>query len=53
MKYGECVRHLNVRIRDHIGISPKPKNKLSLRTAPEPIVYYFITIQHPMAILVF
>ena len=30
--YGECVRHLNVRIGEHIGISPltkkhvKPKN---------------------------
>ena len=31
-RYGECVRHLNVRIGEHIGISPltikqvKPKN---------------------------
>ena len=33
--YGECVRHLNVRIGEHIGLShPLPKNKLSLRTAP-------------------
>ena len=29
------------------------KNKLSLRTAPQPIIYYFATIHHPMTILVF
>ena len=26
--YGECVRHLNVRIREHIGISPLTKKKV-------------------------
>ena len=25
--YGECVRHLNVRIGEHIGISPLAKKK--------------------------
>ena len=32
--YGECDRHLNVRIGEHIGISPLIKKTLSLRTAP-------------------
>ena len=32
--YGECVRHFNVRIGEHIGIHHLPKNKLNLRTAP-------------------
>ena len=50
--YGECVRHLNVRIGDHIGISPLTKNKLSLRTALL-IIYYFATTRHPMKILLF
>ena len=26
--YGECVRHLNVRIREHIGISPLTRKKV-------------------------
>ena len=29
--YGECVRHLNVRTGEHIGISPLPKIELSLK----------------------
>ena len=29
--YGKCMRHLSVRIGEHIG---SPENKLSLRTAP-------------------
>ena len=33
--YGECVRQLNVRISEHIGVSPLTKKpKLSLRTVP-------------------
>ena len=32
--YGECMRHLNVRIGEHIGYHHLPENKLSLRTAP-------------------
>ena len=51
--YGECMRHLNVRIGEHIGISPLTKNKLSLRTAPQWIIYYFGTNQHPITILAF
>ena len=51
--YGECVRHLNARIVEHIGTSTLTKNKLSLRTTPQTIIYYFATIQHPMKILVF
>ena len=51
--YGECVRQLNVRTGEHIGISPFTENKLSLRAALQPIIYYFATIQYPMTILVF
>ena len=29
-----------------------PKNSLSLRATPQPIIYYYATIQHPMTILV-
>ena len=32
--YGECVRHLNVRFVEHIGISTLTKKRLSLRKAP-------------------
>ena len=32
--HGECMRQLNVRIGEHIGISPFTRNKLSLRAAP-------------------
>ena len=47
--YGECMKHLNVRIGDRIGISPQT----TLRTAPWLIIYYFAIIQHLMTILVF
>ena len=40
--YGECVRHFNVRIGEHMSISLLTKNKLSLRTALWPIIYYFV-----------
>ena len=43
----------HVRIGEHIGLSPLTKKKLSLRTAPYPVIYYFATIQHPMMVLVF
>ena len=46
--YGECIRHLNVRIGEHIGISTLTKKKLSIRIAPLLIIYYFATIQHPI-----
>ena len=42
--YGECMRHLNVRIGEHIGISPltrkqvKPKNRS--------IVYHLLLSNH-------
>ena len=29
--YGECVRHLNVRIGEHIGISPLTRNKVKAK----------------------
>ena len=32
--YDECIRHLNVRIGEHIGYHQSPKNKLSLKAAP-------------------
>ena len=49
--HGECVRHLNVRTNEHIGILSLTKKTLSLRTASWPIICYFATIQHPMTIL--
>ena len=46
--YGECVRHLNVRIGkklvNMLVYRHLAKNKLSLRTAPWLIIYYFATI---------
>ena len=66
---GECMRHLNVRTgispltRKQVNVWDTwmlelvyhhlPENKLSLRTAPQRIIYYFATTQHPMTILVF
>ena len=32
--YGECVRHLNVRIGEHIGIAPLTKKKVKPRGSP-------------------
>ena len=51
--YGECrdtwmLELVNILVYHHL-----PENKLSLRTAPQPIIYYFATIQHRMTILVF
>ena len=51
--YCECVRHLTVKMSEHIGVSNLPKSKLNLRTATQPIIYYFATIQHPVTILLF
>ena len=31
--YGECVRHLNVRIGEHIGISPLTKKQVKLKNS--------------------
>ena len=43
--YAECVRRLNVRIDEHISISPLTKKQVKPKN--------FATIQHPMTILVF
>ena len=51
--YGECVRHLNVRIGKHIGISPHTKKQVESKNSSVAIIYYFATTQHPMTILVF
>ena len=32
--YGECMRHLNVRIGEHVGISPLTRKQVKPRTAP-------------------
>ena len=32
--YGECMRHLNVRIGKHVGISPLTRKQVKPRTAP-------------------
>ena len=51
--YGECVRHLNVKIREHIGISPLTKKKVKPKVVLLEMICYFVTIPHPLKILVF
>ena len=54
--YGECVRHLNVRIGEHIGISPLTKKKVKPKGSAVmllAIIGYFVTILHVSKILVF
>ena len=51
--YGECVRHLNVRIGEHIGISPLTKKKVKPKGSAVSDHMYFVTILHPLKILVF
>ena len=51
--YGECMRHLNVRIGEHIGISPLTIKKVKPRKSSVAVIYYFATTQHLMTILVF
>ena len=50
--YGECIRHLNSRIGEHIGLAPLTKKQESTDSS---IANYllFATIQHSMTILVF
>ena len=45
--YGECVRHLNVRIGEHIRMPPLTRVVLLA------IISFFATILHPLKILVF
>ena len=47
------LNNVNNNIGDILVYHHLPKNKLSLSAAPQPIIYYFGTIQHPMTILVF
>ena len=51
--YCECVRHLNVRIGEHIRISQLIRRKLSPRVVLLAIICYFATILYPLKILVF
>ena len=54
--YGECVRHLNVRIGEHIGISPLTKKKVKPKGSAVmllAIIGYFVTILHVSKVLVF
>ena len=51
--YGECMRHLMLELVNMLVYHHLPENKISLRTAPSLIIYYFATIQHLMKILVF
>ena len=55
--YGECVEckncHFNVRIGEHIGISPLTKKQVKPKNSSVPDQLLFVTIQHPMTILVF
>ena len=48
--YGERVRHLNVRTGEHIGISPLLRRKLSAWVVLLAIIFYFLTILHPLKI---
>ena len=51
--YGDCMKKLNVRIGEHMVSRHLPEYKLSLRTAPQPIIYYFANIYYLMTILMF
>ena len=46
--YGKCVRHLNVRTGEHIGISPLIKKKVKPKVVLLAIICYFVTIFHPL-----
>ena len=43
--YGQCVRHLNVRIGEHIGISPLTKKKVKPKGSAAS--YHFLLCNHP------
>ena len=45
--YGERARDLNVRIGEHIGISPLTKKQVKPKNSSAANHYYFVTIQHP------
>ena len=51
--YSECVRHMNVRIGEHTGMSPLTKKQINPKTAPQSNIDCFATIQHPMTNLAF
>ena len=51
--YGECVRHLKVRIGEHIGISPYTKKWVQPKNSSEADHLLVATTQQPMTILVF
>ena len=51
--YGEGVGQLNLRIGEHIGISPLTKKQVKPKNSAVSNHYYFSTIQHLMTILVF
>ena len=52
--YGECVRHLNVRIGEHIGISTLTKKQVKPKSNSVAKHLLFCNyFQHPMTILVF
>ena len=53
VNYGECVRHLNVRIGEHIVISPLAKKQVKPKNSSVDDHFLFCSIQHPMTILVF
>ena len=49
--YGKCLRHLNVRIGEHIGISPLTKKQCKPKISF--VADHVATIHYTMAILVF
>ena len=50
--YGKCVRHLNIRIGEHIGTSPLTKKQVRPKKCSV-ANYVLFCMQHPMTILVF
>ena len=50
--YGECLRHLNVRIGSILESHHWPKRKLSLRVVLLAIICYFVIIYHLLKRLV-
>ena len=51
--YGEGVGQSNLRIDEHIGISPLTKKQVKPKNSAVSNHYYFSTIPHLMTILVF
>ena len=49
--YGECVRHLHIRIGEYIPIFPLTKKKINLRVVLLVITCYFLIIHKLLKVL--